>query len=74
MLAVRGFRISADIQVRCVAYALERQQAAGNSFAMVLDDQDICQLLPLRADQFEQGVSNHSFRVDAFFPSTVEYY
>ncbi|KAI0691861.1 hypothetical protein BC835DRAFT_1359567 [Cytidiella melzeri] len=39
-----------------IAYAMERQQAVGNPFAMVLDDMDICQLLPLRGDQFEQGV------------------
>ncbi len=38
------------------AYAMERQQACANSFAMVLDDLDICQLLPLRGDQYEQGV------------------
>ena len=39
-----------------LAYAIERQQAAGNSFAMTLDDMDIYQLLPVRGDQFEQGV------------------
>lgn len=39
-----------------LAYALERQQACGNSFAMVLDDLDICQLLPVRGDSYEQGV------------------
>ena len=39
------------------AYALERTQAAGHSYAMMLDDMDICQLLPLRGDQYEQGVS-----------------
>lgn len=35
----------------------------GNGWALSLDDQDICQLLPLRGDQFEQGVGtlhNHS--------------
>ncbi|KAI0337613.1 hypothetical protein BDW22DRAFT_1363872 [Trametopsis cervina] len=38
-----------------IAYAIERQQSAGNCFAMVLDDQDIFQLLPLRGDHYEQG-------------------
>ena len=28
----------------------------GNGWAMSLDDQDISQLLPVRADQFQQGV------------------
>lgn len=28
----------------------------GNGWASSLDDQDVCQLLPLRGDQFEQGV------------------
>lgn len=50
----------------CLAYALERQQGAGNSFAMVLDDLDICQLLPLRGDQYEQGVRN-SYSISAAF-------
>ena len=40
------------------AYAMERQQGTGNAWALSLDDQDVCQLLPLRGDQFEQGVSN----------------
>lgn len=48
--------IARRLTVCRTAYALERQQAAGNSFAMVLDDADVCQLLPLRGDQYEQGV------------------
>ena len=40
-----------------IAYVLERTQAASNIYAMTLDDLDVCQLLPLRGDQFEQGVS-----------------
>ena len=40
-----------------IAYAMERHMGTGNGWALSLDDQDICQLLPLRGDQFEQGVS-----------------
>ena len=36
---------------------MERHMGTGNGWALSLDDQDICQLLPLRGDQFEQGVS-----------------
>ncbi|CAL1695310.1 unnamed protein product [Somion occarium] len=39
-----------------LAYAMERQMGTGNGWALSLDDQDICQLLPLRGDQFEQGI------------------
>ncbi|KAH9947919.1 hypothetical protein B0H21DRAFT_736146 [Amylocystis lapponica] len=39
-----------------LAYAIERTHGCGNSWAMMLDDQDISQLLPVRSDQFEQGV------------------
>lgn len=39
------------------AYSMERQMGTGNGWASSLDDQDVCQLLPLRSDQFEQGVS-----------------
>lgn len=39
-----------------IAYAMERQQGTGNGWALSLDDLDVCQLLPLRFDQFEQGV------------------
>jgi hypothetical protein len=38
------------------AYSMERQQGTGNGWALSLDDLDVCQLLPLRGDQFEQGV------------------
>lgn len=36
---------------------MERQQGTGNGWALSLDDQDVCQLLPLREDHFLQGVS-----------------
>jgi hypothetical protein len=39
-----------------LAYATERQSGCGNGWALSLDDQDISQLLPVRGDQFEQGV------------------
>ena len=39
-----------------LAYATERLYSSGNGWAMSLDDQDVSQLLPVRADQFEQGV------------------
>ena len=29
----------------------------GTVYAMTLDDLDICQMLPVRGDQFDQGVS-----------------
>lgn len=35
---------------------MERHFAAINNFAMMLDDEDISQMLPVRGDQFEQGV------------------
>lgn len=40
-----------------LTYATERLYSSGNGWAMSLDDQDISQLLPVRTDQFEQGVS-----------------
>jgi hypothetical protein len=39
-----------------LAYAIERQHGMSNGWALCLDDQDISQLLPVRGDQFEQGV------------------
>ncbi|KAI0094085.1 hypothetical protein BDY19DRAFT_1053457 [Irpex rosettiformis] len=42
-----------------VAYSIERQLGAGNSWAMLLDDRDVAQLLPLREDQFEQALLVH---------------
>jgi hypothetical protein len=39
-----------------LAYAMERQHGFGNGWALSLDDQDVSQLLPIRGDQFEQGV------------------
>lgn len=36
---------------------MERHFAAINNFAMFLDDEDVCQMLPVRGDYFEQGVS-----------------
>jgi hypothetical protein len=46
-----------------LAYALERQHGLGNGWALSLDNQDVSQLLPVRGDQFLQGVSpvNASF-------------
>lgn len=41
-----------------LAYAGERLHSTGNGWAMSLDDQDVSQLLPVRRDQFEQGVRN----------------
>ncbi|THV08165.1 hypothetical protein K435DRAFT_1805 [Dendrothele bispora CBS 962.96] len=38
------------------AYAMERQHGCSNAWALSLDDQDVTQLLPVRSDQFEQGV------------------
>ncbi|OBZ79584.1 hypothetical protein A0H81_00861 [Grifola frondosa] len=38
-----------------VAYMMERNFGSVNGFAMMLDDTDICQLLPLRGDLYEQG-------------------
>ncbi|GBE77868.1 hypothetical protein SCP_0107500 [Sparassis crispa] len=39
-----------------LAYTLERTQGCGNGWAMMLDDQDVSQLLPLRGDHFNKGV------------------
>ena len=39
------------------AYSIERQIGAGTNWAMLLDDKDVAQLLPLKYEQFEQGVS-----------------
>ncbi|KIP06281.1 hypothetical protein PHLGIDRAFT_107115 [Phlebiopsis gigantea 11061_1 CR5-6] len=38
-----------------LAYAMERAASSGSSYAMELDDNDICQLLPLRGDYFDLG-------------------
>lgn len=46
-----------------LAYATERQHGCSNGWAFSLDDQDISQLLPVRGDQFEQGVCSTSSRV-----------
>ncbi|KAK7463682.1 hypothetical protein VKT23_005622 [Stygiomarasmius scandens] len=35
---------------------MERQHGFSNAWALSLDDQDISQLLPVRSDQFEQGI------------------
>lgn len=40
-----------------LAYATERQHGLGNGWALSMDDQDVTQLLPVRGDQFLQGVS-----------------
>ncbi|KAF9473114.1 hypothetical protein BDN70DRAFT_886156 [Pholiota conissans] len=39
-----------------LAYALERQHGLGNGWALSLDNQDVSQLLPVRGDQFVQGM------------------
>ncbi|KZT05881.1 uncharacterized protein LAESUDRAFT_726455 [Laetiporus sulphureus 93-53] len=39
-----------------IGYAIERTHGTGNGWAMTLDDQDVSQLLPVRRDQFEQGI------------------
>lgn len=39
-----------------LAYAAERQHGCSNGWALSLDDQDISQLLPVRGDQFDQGI------------------
>ncbi|THH33509.1 hypothetical protein EUX98_g641 [Antrodiella citrinella] len=39
-----------------LGYAMERLIGTGNGWALSLDDQDVCQLLPVRMDQFVQGV------------------
>ncbi len=41
-----------------LAYALERQCSISSAFSVELDDHDINQLLPVRGDQFELGVSS----------------
>lgn len=38
------------------AYALERTMGCGHGWALMLDDKDITQMLPLTAAQFENGV------------------
>lgn len=56
-----------------IAYVLERTQASGNIYAMTLDDSDICQLLPLRGDQFEQGVSPFHLHIwQAYSPPILQ--
>ena len=42
---------------RLTAYMTEPHFLAIHNFATFLDDQDIAQMLPVREDQFEQGVS-----------------
>ena len=45
-----------------LAYATERQHGMGNGWTLSLDDQDVSQLLPVRGDQFVNGVcSSYSF-------------
>ncbi|KAJ7492527.1 hypothetical protein FB451DRAFT_1218642 [Mycena latifolia] len=39
-----------------LAYCTERLHGASNGWSLSLDDQSISQLLPVRGDQFEQGV------------------
>ncbi|KAG5652175.1 hypothetical protein H0H81_006015 [Sphagnurus paluster] len=39
-----------------LAYATERQHGCSNGWALSLDDQDVSQLLPVRGDEFENGI------------------
>ncbi|KAJ7706078.1 hypothetical protein B0H17DRAFT_1035536 [Mycena rosella] len=39
-----------------LGYCLERLHGAANGWSLSMDDQNISQLLPVRGDQFEQGV------------------
>ncbi|KAJ2986164.1 hypothetical protein NUW54_g9880 [Trametes sanguinea] len=39
-----------------IAYMMERHFAAVNNFAMMLDDEDIAQMLPVRGSEFEHGI------------------
>lgn len=39
-----------------LAYALERQNSEPTAFTVLLADEEISQLLPVRGDQFERGV------------------
>ena len=38
------------------AYALERTMGAGHGWALMLDDEDVTQLLPMRGEDFEAMV------------------
>lgn len=40
-----------------LAYATERLHGLGNGWALNLDDQDVSQLLPVRGEEFDRGVS-----------------
>ena len=57
---VGGSQFILGLLARCKhlpkAYSIDRQTAAGNAWPMNIDDIDIHQLLPLRQDQWEQGV------------------
>ncbi|RDX50427.1 hypothetical protein OH76DRAFT_1402463 [Lentinus brumalis] len=39
-----------------IAYMMERHFTSINSFATFLDDEDICQMLPVCAEQFDRGI------------------
>lgn len=39
-----------------MAYATDRASMFGNGWAHAMDDEDVAQLLPVRGDQFNQGV------------------
>lgn len=47
----RNFRTNVS-----AAYALERTMGAGHGWALMLDDQDITQLLPMRGEDFDAMV------------------
>jgi hypothetical protein len=54
-----------------LTYATERLYSAGNGWAMCMDDQDVSQLLPVRGDQFENGVNIHSALKETHTDATV---
>lgn len=39
-----------------LAYATDRTASAGNGWAHAIDDEDVAQMLPVRGDQFDNGV------------------
>lgn len=41
-----------------LAYATDRSASVGNGWAHAIDDADVAQLLPVRGDHFEHGVSS----------------
>lgn len=50
-----------------LAYCYERWQAASTGWAMALDDEDISQVLSLRMEDYENGVS----KITNFFFNSI---